>query len=313
MATLGGAPSTSGGSLTAASTGSGVKTKPKHSKGFLIALVASFVILTGVAVVFLRNPKDLIMLISMSPEKKVASEDAMIEGPGAPPAAGQASKASPGAPAQAPSRSPFPASPPASAQPPAAASPSPAPQTASPSAQQAAAPPPRGRDFIQDDGARAIEFVKNYKVSKERGTVGQLLQYYFLSAGNKEEWLSGAIEANVFWVTYRVFQSGKKESGAQPINYLFETDLAKGTLKGTNPASKELLGAASSKPSPRQPAAVRKKSSPVRSAPRPAPKPRPAVSEDPEPLPDEEELVSARPKKSSGFNNPGADSVELTP
>ncbi|MEK7657481.1 MAG: hypothetical protein AAB412_06965, partial [Elusimicrobiota bacterium] len=315
MATLGGSPSTSGGSLSAVGTAAGTKAKPKHSKGFLIALVASFVILTGVAVVFLRNPKDLIMLISMSPEKKTAPEDAMIEGSGAPPAAGQPSRAPSGAPAQSPSRSPFPASPPVSPQAPAAASASPAPQTAPapPPAQQAAAPPARGHDFIQDDGAHAIEFVKNYKISKERGTVGQVLQYYFLSADNKDEWLSGAIEANVFWVTYRVFQSGKKESGSQPINYLFEVDLAKGALKGTNPASKELLGGTSSKPSTRPAAAVRKKSPPVRSQPRPAPRSRPAVSEDPEPLPDEEELVSARPKKSSGFNNPGADSVELTP
>ncbi|MEK7746888.1 MAG: hypothetical protein AAB576_09500, partial [Elusimicrobiota bacterium] len=189
MATLGGSPSTSGGSLSAVGTAGGTKAKPKHSKGFLIALVASFVILTGVAVVFLRNPKDLIMLISMSPEKKMTSEDAMIEGPGAPPAAGQAAKAPSGASAQPPNRSPFPASPPVSPQAPAAAPASSAPPAAPSPARQAAVPQPRGRDFIQDDGARAIEFVKNYKISKERGTVSQVLQYYFLSAGNKDEWL----------------------------------------------------------------------------------------------------------------------------
>lgn len=350
MATLGGSmmSSTSGGSPAAAPTGSEVKAKPKHSKGFLIALVVSFLILTGVAVVFLRNPKDLIMLISMSPQKKASGEDAPVDGGGAYAPSARTGESRPGTsgtgsppPAQAPARSPFPSSPPSSVQAPAASQRSPEaalpqaiPRSAAPAAsakpqpepapaQQPAPAQPRGHDFIQDDGARAIEFVKNYKVSKERGTVGQLLQYYFLAAGNKEDWNSGAIEANVFWVTYRVIQSGKKESGTQPISYLFEVDLAKGTLKGTNPASKELLGLSSSKPAaapPRsapRPAApsssARRKSAAPRPAARHAAKPRPAQPEDPEPLPDEEELVSARPKKSSGFNNPGADSVELTP
>jgi len=303
--------------------------KPRSSKAFLIGLGAAAVVLILVAVFFLRDPRQVQMLFSMSPQKKRAAPEGTAQPAAGAPAAPDAAQGE--AQGQA---SPFPPQGQGATVPPAGPSayPAPAPQAA-PAAPEPAPAPAQGRDFIQDEGVLSLEFVKNFYLDKERGSVAQWLQYSFMSPGNEDEWVAAAVQSKVYLVTYRVFQGGRAKRGVEPITYLFEADLEKKTLVGRNPAAKDLLGASSSgdgTPEGAQAAAefeAAQARAGAKAAPKAAPvkrvKAKPAKkakasarrAEDEQlPLPEEGELDrNPAAPASSGFNNPGADSVELAP
>jgi hypothetical protein len=116
---------------------------------------------------------------------------------------------------------------------------------------------------MQDQGPAAIELVKGYPLDGDRGTIGQWLAYSFMSApGGQDKWDAGAVEESTYLVQYTVLPKGR-----DAITYLFEADVARGTVMGKNPASRELL-AGSSRPTPKK-AVVKKRSRPKRSAPAP--------------------------------------------
>lgn len=117
-------------------------------------------------------------------------------------------------------------------------------QTAAvPAAAPAAAPPVPG----YEGGDFALRLVKNYPLDGNRGTVEKWLQYSFMAnpgSGNREEWTSGAVDATTYLVQYRVLpgpRSGVKET----ITYLFEADVSRRTVKGSNPSSRQLMAGAS--------------------------------------------------------------------
>jgi hypothetical protein len=88
--------------------------------------------------------------------------------------------------------------------------------------------------------------VKNYPLYGDRGTVVQWLQYAFNASageGSKEEWTAGALDKTTYLVQYR-FLPGRQTSIQEAISYLFEADTARKTVKGSNPAARELLGGA---------------------------------------------------------------------
>jgi hypothetical protein len=95
---------------------------------------------------------------------------------------------------------------------------------------------------IRDERPAAISLVKNYPLDGERGTIGGWLQYSFASAPgseNGEKWDAGAVEESTYLVQYAVQRPGGKVREA--ISYLFEADVARKTVKGKNPAARELL------------------------------------------------------------------------
>lgn len=127
-----------------------------------------------------------------------------------------------------------------------------------PQPQRQAAPEP---PVMQDQGPAAIELVKSYPLDGDRGTVGQWLAYSFMSApGGQDKWDAGAVEETAYLVQYTVLPKGR-----DAITYLFEADVARGTVMGKNPASRELL-AGSSRPQVKK-APAKKRARPKRSAP----------------------------------------------
>src|SRR3989338_265061 len=126
-------------------------------------------------------------------------------------------------------------------------------QPAPPPLGPTAAAPNSGPVPGYDGSDAALNLVKNYPLDGNRGTVEKWLQYSFManpSSGNKEEWTAGAVDATTYLVQYRVLpglQSGVKES----ITYLFEADISRRTVKGSNPSSRQLMaGAAAPAQSP---------------------------------------------------------------
>jgi hypothetical protein len=298
------------------------KSKKKQSKWFLIGLGISAGVMIVASFFFLRNPKDAVMLISMSPQKKEAPAGAPAAPAGAQPvqsapAPQAAPQAQPQA-AQAP-RSPFPTH----------EQPAPDPQAPVQPAKKA---PAAGRDYISNENIQAIEFVKNHYLDKEHGTIAQWLQYSFASQDATPSWDAGAVSASVYIVTYKVSRAGKVKAA-----YNFEADLAKKTLIGRNPEALSLLNAG--KPAqgpgpapkavapfgdvvPKAAAAPERAGKPARAARAPRPKPTrtkaaapeaPPKEEEQIPLPDEEELESSGRQAGSRFNNPGADQVDISP
>jgi len=243
----------------------------KQSKTFLIVLGGSFVCLLVAGVMFLRNPKEVIQLFTMSPKKRSPVDpEQMIAGT-------SLSQVRPVAPkpgtegAQAPAQpgNPFPPSPG-----PAAASAAPAPSPAAVPGVPAAAPalpaappattpagnPAPGRDFIADSTLAAVDFAKKYALPGGKGRVAERLRSKYMNQGDEEVWEAGAVEANVFLISYRYFKGGRAAK-QEPVTYLFEVDLDKKTMKSRNSAARELLGvpaAKKAKPARKAPKRVKK-------------------------------------------------------
>jgi hypothetical protein len=306
-------------------TGDSLQEKPRRqAKTFLLVLGASAAVLVLVSIFFLRNPKEMKMMLDMGPQKKGSGQEAL--------------------PAPAPGR------------------PAAAPGPAGPGGEglsQKPAEPEKPRDFVKNEGIQALDMVKTHVLDKERGTIAQWMQYSF--PGYEDEWVSAALQAEVFVVTYNVFPGGRSNPRIQPISYRFEANIAQGTIKGSNPAAMDLLNQRSSpypgaarersdagrisspapagpmearepaveqrgfppkaaapkpprpaKPAVRSPGAVRSVSRPRLKAAKPKPVSRPYES-DQLPLPSDEELASGRSRSASSFHNPGADEVNLSP
>ncbi|MFH1725252.1 MAG: hypothetical protein ABII00_11615 [Elusimicrobiota bacterium] len=264
------------------------KSKRVPPKKFLIGLGAALVGLVVVMFLFLKNPKQVVQLVDMAPETSPQEEFGTgVQGAGGVFQEDAATGLEEEPEAQSPERSPEPGLPPA----------------AVPAAQPTQAAPP-GPDYIQDQRVEAIEFVKNYFLDERRGSVGQWLQYSFLIPGSTPEWSAGAVGANVWLVEFKVFKGAqsKKPTAA----YRFEVDLARKALKGLNAEAADLLRGGVSRSrrgSQGSSGGARKR---TRS-------PRSSQGEAQLPLPDEEDLGEAGGRTAGGFNNPGADNLELRP
>ncbi len=95
---------------------------------------------------------------------------------------------------------------------------------------------------IRDERSAAIDLVKNYPLAGERGSVGAWLQYSFAASPGEtssEKWDAGAVEESTYLVQYTVQPSGGRAPGT--ITYLFEADLARQTVRGKNPAARQLM------------------------------------------------------------------------
>jgi len=288
--------------------------KPKkkfQSKGFLVVLGSSVGVLALVAFFFLHNPRDIVQMFNMGPQKKghPAAEAAAAAGQQPRPAGQQAAGAAQGQPAQAaqaqsaqsqaPNRTLFPQPETPSVAAAGQARPAPA---------QDAKPQAPSRDFIPNENIRAVEFVKDYRLDKEHGTISQWLQYSFQStAENTANWSAGAISSTIYVVTYRVSYRGKLK-----YTYNFEVDLAQKTIVGKNPEAVSLLNSGKPVSAKPQSAPQRRPQARASKSPKPAVKAQQAEDE-PSPLPDESELETGGRQGGSRFNNPGADTVTLSP
>ena len=225
----------------------------KQSKTFLIVLGASFVGLLVAGVMFLRNPKDVIQLFTMSPKKRSPVDpEQMIAGTSLSqvrpisPKAGAEGPQAPVPPAASgpagPSPATGPAAGPTAVQPAAPAAPQAAPAT------PAAAPatPPPGRDFIAEASLEAVDFAKKHPLPGGKGSLADWVRAKYLKQGDEELWDAGAVEAKIFDISYRYFKGGRGVK-QEPVTYLFEVDLDKKTMKGRNGAAKQLLAAPAKK------------------------------------------------------------------
>ncbi|MBI4423845.1 MAG: hypothetical protein HY554_08965 [Elusimicrobia bacterium] len=188
----------------------------RQSKTSLIILATAATGLMAVAVNFFSKPKDLVQYFTMAPKKTKPIDPDHISP--APTSLSQV-KPVPVAPAPAP--------------PPPAPGPGP------------------GPDYIKDTSIAAIEFAMKHPLPGGKGSIGQWLKAAYLKPGSEEEWSAGAVEASVYVVSYRAFKGGKAAK-LEPVTYLFEADLDKKTIKGRNPAARELLAGAASKPAARE-------------------------------------------------------------
>jgi hypothetical protein len=133
-----------------------------------------------------------------------------------------------------------------------------------------------------------MDLVKEYPLDGDRGTVAQWLQYSFTpnpGDANKEEWTAGAVEAGAYIVQYRVLP-GAKSGNKEPISYLFEADVERKTVRGKNPAARELMAGQPAAQPPRKPQKARTKT--VR---RPAAKPAAPKDIPLAPLPSDADLL----------------------
>jgi hypothetical protein len=248
--------------------------KPKRRRStwiWVAACVAVLAVVVGIWVMFFHNPKDLKVMfkagkgdVPVEPEAEDGQgQDSGLDEAGAAPAVGTTPSAGNNAPAAGPEPMP-------------------------------------------DPGKDAIEFTKAYPLEGGRGTILQWMQYSFPSSsgdGSKEEWTAGPMSSNVYFVQYKFTPGPGSAALKEPVQYLFEANLAAKTVLGRNPPAKELLAG---KPQPiARPAASRaRKPAPVKRPPRPAP--RPAAAEPPEPLPAEEDLMPPSDEEAG----PSSDLVE---
>ena len=128
-----------------------------------------------------------------------------------------------------------------------------------------AAPDPAKPAFeaVSNENTRkALETVKNYKLSGGRGTVANWFANSFLSnsaSGSNEEWSATSLHGDIFVVQYRLLRPKQ-----DPLIYQFEVDVAKNLIvRGINNNAIELLDFSSkvtakaepvSKPKARKPA-----------------------------------------------------------
>ncbi|MDA8132455.1 MAG: hypothetical protein M0011_13210 [Elusimicrobia bacterium] len=184
-----------------------------------------------------------------------------------------------------------PAAAPEAQQPEAAPEASTAPVQAEPEPQPVPAQPPAGENI-----KKALDIVKNYKLSGGRGTIASWFANSFLSTsgGANEEWTATPLHGDILVVQYRLLRPKQ-----DPLIYQFEVDAAKqDILRGINNNAIELLDSSS-------------KAKSVSAAPAPAKKParkkaaRKASSKEIPilPLPDEPSAGSQE-QDPTGFENP---------
>ncbi len=121
-----------------------------------------------------------------------------------------------------------------------AAQPQPEPQPAAQQAPQAAEPEKPANDSIR----KALEIVKNYKLSGNRGSVATWFSNSFLSGaagGANEEWTATPLHGDILVVQYRLLRPKQ-----DPMIYQFEVDAAKQDIvRGINNNAIELLSLSS--------------------------------------------------------------------
>ena len=135
------------------------------------------------------------------------------------------------------------------------------PETPAPQPMYQVQPPPepaapQAPEPVFDPSAAAIELVKGYPLDGDKGTIGQWLQFSYMSGqGTTERWDAGAVEETTFMVSYTV-----QPKGREAITYLFEADVTRGTVLGKNPLARELLAGGPPKPkASAQPAPARRR------------------------------------------------------
>jgi hypothetical protein len=109
----------------------------------------------------------------------------------------------------------------------------------SPSPQEVSAPPVKK----PSRGDRAIEFVKEYPLEGDKGSVGKWLEYAFAAdqgENARQEWTVGKLDQGSYLIRYRVIR-GDASNNKKDIVYLFETDVKSGMVKGDNPLARALL------------------------------------------------------------------------
>ncbi|MDA8243797.1 MAG: hypothetical protein M0025_06710 [Elusimicrobia bacterium] len=187
-----------------------------------------------------------------------------------------------------------PAAEPEARQPEAAPAASTAPVQAEPEPRPAAAQPPANENI-----KKALDIVKNYKLSGGRGTIATWFANSFLSTsgGANEEWTATPLHGDILVVQYRLLRAKQ-----DPLIYQFEVDAAKqDILRGINNNAIELLDLSS-------------KAKSVSAAPAPAPARKPARKKPQRkpsankeipilPLPDEP-AAGSREQEPTGFENP---------
>ena len=108
---------------------------------------------------------------------------------------------------------------------------------------------------------KALETVKNYKLSGGRGTVASWFANSFLSntaSGSNEEWSATILHGDIFVVQYRLLRPKQ-----DPLIYQFEVDVAKNIIvRGINNNAIELLDFSSGATAKAAPAALRRAAAP---------------------------------------------------
>ena len=95
-------------------------------------------------------------------------------------------------------------------------------------------------EVANENTGRALEIVKNYKLSGERNSVAGWFANSFLSSsatGSNEEWSATILHGDIFVVQYRLLRPKQ-----DPLIYQFEVDVAKGLIvRGINNNAIDLL------------------------------------------------------------------------
>jgi len=137
---------------------------------------------------------------------------------------------------------------------------------------------PASESVSNENTGRALEIVKNYKLSGGRGSVAGWFANSFLSnsaSGSNEAWTATILHGDIFVVEYRLLRPKQ-----DPLIYQFEVDVVKGIIvRGINNDATELLDFSSKATAKAEPARPK-----VRKA---APKARKAREIPILPLPDE--------------------------
>jgi hypothetical protein len=199
----------------AATPATGARAQPRRFPTMAVVGVVGVLALVGLVFVFLHNSRGLKSMVAMGGDQKPIGAVPEDE-----------AKAPPFLPKAAPQ--PVPAPPPAV---PVAPAPAPAPA------------PVAGKDMIPDAGDAAIALVKNYPLSGDRNSVGQWIAFKFTAnpaEGNKDVWNAGAVDATTFAVECHV-QPGPHSALQAEVAYIFEADVSRKTVKGTNQAARELF------------------------------------------------------------------------
>ena len=99
---------------------------------------------------------------------------------------------------------------------------------------------PASESASNENTSRALEIVKNYKLSGGRGSVAGWFANSFLSnsaSGSNEAWTATILHGDIFVVEYRLLRPKQ-----DPLIYQFEVDVVKGIIvRGINNDATELL------------------------------------------------------------------------
>ncbi len=224
------------------------KAEKKSRSKLMPVLGIGVVFLVGVFFfLFFRNPKDLGTMLSAGADQKPLGLD-VAPSSGKMPQEGGAPIASSSSGGEAPALNPAQSQP--QATPSAGGTTGVAPAAASAQADQATpavSPPPQAEPAPPvkkpSRGDRAIQFVKNYPLEGDKGSVGKWLDYAFAAdpgENARQEWTFGRLDQNAYLVRYR-FIRGDGSNKKKDIVYLFEADVEGGMVKGDNPPARALL------------------------------------------------------------------------